>query len=306
MEFSIFGFRLNFSKKKEEVELKLDGLKSINNDTLSYIRGLSSKELKDRCESVSFDGLKHTEAVKKTLDDSGIVIIKNFISEDVIKKISSTVAELSSSIEEFLASGKRTLETKSILFQINNEKLSGYKELADHKKTVASVRQGQDKGMVDVFNVDYAFKELKNDLRAVYEDSGILPIISNVKQKSEFTNLNFYFNSEVLSTRGFHADPFNKQLKAFIYLTDCISLDDGPYTYVKESHKDSPYRAANKAISESLPNKTECPLIDHQKIIPVIGKAGSLVISDQSGFHRGFPQSEGHNRVVSVMNVTSQ
>lgn len=306
MEFSAFGFQLKISKKRNETQLKLDGLKRINNDTVSYIRSLSSKELKDRSDSVSFDDLKNKKAVRKTLDDSGIVIIKNFIPEDTIKKISSIVAELSSSIEDFLASDKRSIETEKILFQISNEKLSGYKELANHVKTVASVRQGQDKGMVDVFNVDYAFKELRSELRTTYEDSSILSIISNVDEKPQFTNLNFYFNSGVLSTRGFHADSFNKQLKAFIYLTDCFSLDDGPYTYVKESHKDSSYRAANKAISESLPNKTECPLIDHRKIIPVVGKAGSLVISDQSGFHRGFPQSEGHNRVVSVMNVTSQ
>ncbi|WP_417439200.1 phytanoyl-CoA dioxygenase family protein [Idiomarina sp.] len=305
MEFSFLGLKITINRKSKESALGLDGIKVINDDSLRYIRNLSSKELARRSSLVSFPSLEENEKIKCKLDSSGIVIIENFLSSEQISIVNNTVTSLLGGIEKFINSNVKVLEEGNVLYQMSNEKLKSYSELANYEKTVVSVREGQDKGMVDVFNADYAFKELRNELRACYEDSSILSIIYSGMTELNFKNLNFYINNEVSSTRGFHVDSFTKQLKAFIYLTDCLSLDDGPYTYVEGSHRYTPYRSANKAISANLPNKTECPLIDHQKIIPVLGKAGSLVISDQSGFHRGFPQSEGHNRVVSVMNVTS-
>lgn len=306
MNFSILGVEIDLKRKRKGKVLDLDGLKVINNSTLEYIRSLSKEELIKRNESASVFSLNDSSEVNRKLDDFGIVIVPDFLARDVIDKTANVINEFEVELKKFLDSGDTILETKSILFQLGAEKLKGYSALSNYPKTVVFVRQGQDEGMVDVFNIDYAFNELKTELRKCYDESDILNVISSDTESLKFKNLNFYINRQVASTRGFHADSYERQLKAFIYLTDCLTLDDGPYTYVKESHKDSPYRAANKFISETLPNKTECPLVDHQKIIPVLGKAGSLVISDQSGFHRGFPQSQGHSRVVSVMNVTSQ
>ena len=193
------------------------------------------------------------------------------------------------------------MQTRPLL-QIGAEKLSGYQELSSYKKTVVQVREGQDQGMIDIFNVDIAFPEV-NILRKAYEDSGLKEILSSPDLSVGFKNLNFYLNNNVTSTRGFHADSYAPQLKAFVYLTDCLSLDDGPYTYVKGSQKDNPYRRLNKEMCINLPNKTEAPLLNRDDILPVLASRGSLVISDQSGFHRGFPQEEGHERVISVMNI---
>ena len=135
-----------------------------------------------------------------------------------------------------------------------------------------------------------------------YQSEFVKEMLSDGKSV-DFRNLNFYINSNITKTRGFHADSFSPQLKAFVYLTDCLSLDDGPYTYVRRSHTDGPYRRLNQDLCVNLPNKTETPLLDRDRIVPVLGKKGTLVISDQSGFHRGYPQSPGHKRVISVMNL---
>jgi len=37
-------------------------------------------------------------------------------------------------------------------------------------------------------------------------------------------------------------------------------------------------------------------------IVPALAKKGTLVISDQGGSHRGFPQTKGYKRTVGVMN----
>ena len=80
-----------------------------------------------------------------------------------------------------------------------------------------------------------------------------------------------------------------------------MELDQGPYTFVKSSHKENPYRAINGQLSKNLKIKTETPIVNINDIYPILAKKGSLVISDQSGFHRGFPQSKkGLRRTLTI------
>ncbi|WP_206744366.1 hypothetical protein, partial [Salinivibrio kushneri] len=74
-----------------------------------------------------------------------------------------------------------------------------------------------------------------------------------------------------------------------------------PYTFVKKSHRTSSFSILNKYISSALPNRTEAPVVPLNNIIPVLAPKGSLVISDQSGIHRGFPQSPEGKRAVAVL-----
>ena len=114
-------------------------------------------------------------------------------------------------------------------------------------------------------------------------------------------NLNIYFNYAIKETRGFHVDSYKNEVKAFIYLSDVRDLGDGPYTYVKGSHAAGIFRRMNMALSSDLPNATEFPIVPFDEIIPVVATKGALVISDQSGAHRGFPQLENRERVIAVM-----
>lgn len=80
-----------------------------------------------------------------------------------------------------------------------------------------------------------------------------------------------------------------------------MELNQGPYTFVKGSHKGNPYRSINGQLSESIKIKTETPIVNVKDIYPILAKKGSLVISDQSGFHRGFPQSDsGFRRTLTI------
>ena len=94
-------------------------------------------------------------------------------------------------------------------------------------------------------------------------------------------------------------DSKTKQLKAFIYLTDYLSLDDGPYTYVKGSHLDGVLRRLNQSISQVMPNRTKNP----ENIMAILAKKGSIIASDQGGSHRGFPQAKDGQRVIAVLNI---
>lgn len=286
-------------------KIDMNDIVEINSDTVEYIKGLSILDVKERCDEVTFDNLENVKEVSACLDRTGIVIIPNFISNEIFSDIERVISDLNERMQCFFSSGKNLEESEELLIQKGVAKLSGYDQLSNYDKAVAQVRLGkvgQDRGMIDIFNVDLAYPSL-NKLRRVYEASNILRVISGGNKRASCKNLNFYLNEGVTETRGFHADSYFPQLKAFIYLTDCISLDDGPYTYVQESHKDSKYRRFNVALSSVLPNRTEAPFVEKEKIIPVMAKKGALVISDQSGFHRGFPQNKGHRRAVAVMNI---
>ncbi|WP_271910670.1 hypothetical protein [Vreelandella alkaliphila] len=277
----------------------------INNETIDYVRGLSFLDIKERCNEITFDNLDDVEKVSACLDRTGIVVIPNFISKEVFSDIERVINDLNERMQCFFSSGKNLEESEEMLIQKGVAKLSGYDQLSNYDKAVAQVRLGkvgQDRGMIDIFNVDLAYPSL-NKLRDIYEGSNILRVVSSGDKRARCKNLNFYLNEGVNETRGFHADSYSPQLKAFIYLTDCISLDDGPYTYVQESHKDSKYRRLNIEISSVLPNRTEAPFVEKEKITPIMAKKGALVISDQSGFHRGFPQNKEHRRAVAVMNI---
>ena len=156
--------------------------------------------------------------------------------------------------------------------------------------------------MVDVFNIDHLLPTFSTVVRGAYEASPIAELIGSDSENLTARNLNVYMNADITATRGFHVDDYRKKLKSFIYLTDVETLDDGPYTYVKGSHVESPFRRINRTLSRYLPNRTEAPIVPLESIVPAIARKGTLVISDQGGFHRGFPQARGHSRMLSVMN----
>ena len=89
-----------------------------------------------------------------------------------------------------------------------------------------------------------------------------------------------------------------------LHFLPLVTRTCGPYTYVKESHIDSSFVKINKKISSVLPNETETPIVLRNNIVPALAKKGTLVISDQGGSHRGFPQTKGFQRTVAVMNFS--
>ena len=150
--------------------------------------------------------------------------------------------------------------------------------------------------MIDIFNVDRLLEAIGKTLNNFFNSEWLLNVINFTNEKINPKNLNLYVNNSITKTRGFHVDSYYRSMKVFIYLTDVNCLDDGPYCFVKGTHVDNPLRKLNMIIGDK-----EAPLIDPLKIIPVFGKRGTLIISDQSGVHRGFPQSKGSLRELFVM-----
>lgn len=105
---------------------------------------------------------------------------------------------------------------------------------------------------------------------------------------------------------GWHRDsPHTPQFKALMYLTD-VNKDNGPFEYITGSQKSSQsimdlikgyarpnqYRFTNSEIS-GIKNTVTLPKV-------FTGKAGTLVIFDSKGVHRGVPIEAGKRYAITL------
>lgn len=189
------------------------------------------------------------------------------------------------------------------------EKIKQYVENADDEEDHGDViihrrgSQGIDEGMIDVDNIDYAVSGITD----IIEDRSINDIINNAASE-EYSNhkINTYWNKSVTNTRGFHADTYTGKYKCFIYLTDVPDKSYGPYTYVKGSHEPSKVQKIGKyAVNKLRRNRlTDAVNVDQSNIVHCTAEKGTLIISNQSGYHRGYPQQEGRERMLLATHFT--
>ena len=78
----------------------------------------------------------------------------------------------------------------------------------------------------------------------------------------------------------------------FLYLTDVLTKDYGPYCYLPGSHKSS---WDIKEIERYPHNENQ--------LTKILANKGTLIGSFQHGFHRGLPQEKGKKRVVFVYKI---
>lgn len=99
-------------------------------------------------------------------------------------------------------------------------------------------------------------------------------------------------SSSITTTRSqnFHKDPgVDKCIKVFIYLND-VETNSGPFTYVKESHLKGKklFKAKRYGAGGIYPDKNSFEkIIDQNQIIPICGRAGTVIIADTTGLHCG-------------------
>lgn len=303
MDISFFGIRLRLNRLREREEyLDIKDVAHVNDDVRRYLDSLNHDQVQSRLSSVSFPDLSDLVSIKKCIDKNGIAVVPGFVPPEVMQELQPYVNKIRDRLDSFMEADESVLEDDALLLQKGLVRLSSYQKMASYEKAVVNVRKGQDEGMIDIFNVDKWLGEVGLMLRPFFESDDLLDVLGLGVGRAKAKNLNLYFNNSVTRTRGFHVDSYARQLKGFVYLSDVLSLASGPYTYVKGSHVDSAFRRINKKISSDLPSKTESPIVSLEDIVPVLAGKGALVISDQGGAHRGFPQTAEQRRTIAVMN----
>ena len=104
------------------------------------------------------------------------------------------------------------------------------------------------------------------------------------------------------TTRYYHVDSWEKEFKAFMYLDD-IDEEGGPFTYLAGSHRNHYLRLKKQVFGNKDGPQTSFYDEDLGDLLSgeskLCGTAGSLILANTRGLHRGSPQI-GCSRSVLV------
>ena len=104
---------------------------------------------------------------------------------------------------------------------------------------------------------------------------------------------------------GWHRDSFTNQFKAIIYLSD-VGKDNGPFQYIRGSHRLSAMirdrRSAALGVAQSRVGNDEIKKLiekNADRLITLMGSAGTLILADTTGLHRGMPIAAGTRHALT-------
>lgn len=219
------------------------------------------------------------------LERNGIVIIKNFIPN-----------------EDFIY-------VKSCLENEETKKLFTYSK--NHSKTNVDWLHG--KIYKNHIQTEKIYEILNNNFKK------FLPYIETVlKQKiKNEVRFNYQFLSLPLgkkdindSNANIHPDKFFPCIKAFISMKDCTKLEEGPFFYMKKSHKWNLNRIKNEYINsvwffkskkinkhtDEKPFERKLDYLEYLSEEPIFCEENSLIITNNMGWHKRGRLAEGHQR----------
>lgn len=203
--------------------------------------------------------LLNKKHVLKELKKSGFFVLKDYYSEDECKQI------------------------------IKNSK-------KDIKVYEEYVHSGPDKRLFGIEKVNKLINKLFSD-KYLLE---IGELINKEKTVCSFTLFNWLESGNKSSSGdGWHRDAYLSQYKALVYLSD-VNIDNGPFEIIPDSHTfwSVIKLMKNEAIGyfQNRYNQGEIKLIKRilgKDSVPLIGKAGTLIIFNSSSIHRGKPILKG-------------
>ena len=243
---------------------------------------------------------KSIKVIADSLKFGGCYSLDNFLSLEEITPILKKVRELLASVE------LRTTKEYDNFIVANNFSSTQFKgSPKDSHKPVIITRgvNGFDQGFIEIFKAHHLIPEIPvekitNFIINVFREMNITP-----RLPIEFS---IYSNdSGTAKVRGYHRDiPLggNKFMnKMFVYLTDVPDISYGPHSYIPGTH------LPNKCLefAHQLVGDYEDPNEYDWKLEPKIflGKAGTMILTNQAGFHKGFQHSLGKERIVLVCKI---
>jgi hypothetical protein len=243
------------------------------------------------------------------LDRHGVVVLRDFLpcaqTETAYREAELMIARL----QEAFTAAQDYGRAANILWQVGGARFSSHKAILAHGHPLANIRSRErgtvNGGIIDLFFLDKAAKE--NGWTALLSccaclQCGLIPRIVAAVSRARPKQVNLLRNDSVTATRGLHVDNLDGSYKAFLYLSDVRGLADGPFAYVPGSHR-RPDLIRREAQLNSLKGRAENDshaFYGREIVFPV--QKGSVIVSCQSGVHRGMPQQPGASRTVLVGN----
>jgi Phytanoyl-CoA dioxygenase (PhyH) len=102
-------------------------------------------------------------------------------------------------------------------------------------------------------------------------------------------------------TRYYHVDGFSREFKSFLYLDD-VDEGNGPFTYIPGTHRSHVRRLRKQLVGngEGSPTSFHVDEIERalDREVQITGPAGTMILADVRGLHRGSPQRVGSRSVL--------
>lgn len=249
------------------------------------------------------------EAAARALMRFGIVVLRDYFSSALIDEARKEADELAQRINAAIAVPSNSGEIGNMPWQVGYTKLHSYGEIASQDRPIANLRSRErgtvNGGLIDVYAVEKVAQEM--DLSALSRccellaSQSIARILGLVSSR-QLAHFNLLRNDSVTMTRRLHVDNLHEFYKVFLYISDVRELGDGPYAYVPGTHRRLDL-LRREARLNCLGGRQECDSFAFEGFEqPIFGPGGTVIISCQSGVHRGLPQHEGASRTVLVSN----
>ena len=182
------------------------------------------------------------------LNRNGIIRLTGVVSPNLVLALNHEINDLLKSLKIYQTSG--ILPDNIANTYLNTQEklmLAGYKKLVNADKAVINTRfsrpdgrSGSDAGMIDIFHPEKLSSKIDKTIQNCTQITLIRKLISlSTLNKVQAKCHNLYINEGVQDTRGFHCDGRALKFKSFVFLTDVKELEDGPYCYVKGTHRNS-------------------------------------------------------------------
>ena len=111
----------------------------------------------------------------------------------------------------------------------------------------------------------------------------------------------FQHNKAGTTDGGYHVDGYKREFKSFLYLDD-VTEDNGPFTYLRGSHKRHWRRMVRQLQGTRNGSPTNFAREDLRDLlhdeVKLTAPAGTLLLADVRGFHFGSPQQSGARSVL--------
>jgi hypothetical protein len=103
-------------------------------------------------------------------------------------------------------------------------------------------------------------------------------------------------------TRFYHVDAFVREFKSFVYLDD-VDEGNGPFAYLRGTQRNHLVRLRKQVIgNDEGQSPTSFSEADVKSLMDredrIVGPAGTLILADVRGLHRGTPQADRSRSVL--------
>lgn len=207
------------------------------------------------------------EAIVKTLNEKGYVVLEGYFSEEQCAKVRSEI--------------DRLLIDKA-------DKVSTFDHNEDHRLFGAN-------NASELINNLFWSDELIASVRdCYYEHNDILgcTMAARIDAKPDGQGLG--------SGGSWHRDMiYGKQIKSIAYFSD-VEMEHGPFQYLTNSHKKSSIlETIAKLDFDAFHNRfteeeiTQIEAMGDYETVTFTGKAGTLLLADTTSIHRGMPIKKG-------------